>query len=285
MDLHISPEQADEYAIGSLEPELEKFVQLHIRDCPSCAELVADAELVAANFALTAPLRRAPLSMRDDVMVGAGISRPTLVSRLPSVLQAVAGIAAVAIAVAALVGMFLMRSQVHDLRNDNAALESRVADIASQDVEIFLLTQRLNQAESTTTELQAAAERDNELLAALLSPNSQVAQVTTTRGNSSVGRFIWEDDQSRIWFVAQRLPKLPENQTYQIWLRSNGKYVSLGTFNADDSGSVMFRRFVSEGLDSYDAAVVTIETRGGSPQREGESVFYVANLNNRSSSD
>lgn len=278
MDLHIDPPQADEYAIGALEPDLEQAIRLHISNCRDCAEIVADAELVAARYALTAPLRPAPLSMREDVMVAAGINKPKFVRRLPGIFQAAAGIAAVFIAVAALAGMFVMRGQVRDLQHENLALQNRIDDIDSAEVEIFALSERVNQAESTTSELQAAAQRDSELLGALLSPDSQIADVTTMRGNSSLGRLVWEADQSRVWFWAQRLRPLPEHQTYQLWLIADGQYVSLGTFNADATGKATYRRFVAEGLDRYDAAVVTIETRDGEPQRQGDPVFFVARL-------
>jgi anti-sigma-K factor RskA len=274
MELHIDPEQADEYAIGALEPELEQAIRLHVSGCRACAEVVADAEVVAARFALAAPLRPAPLSMRDDVMVAAGLRKPKIVSRLPAIFQAAAGIAAVFIAVAALAGMFAMRGQVRDLQGENLVLRDRIDDIDSAPVEIFALSERVRDAEELAAEQRNEMAIDSELLGALLSTNSEVAPVTTIQGNSSLGSLVWEADQSRIWFYAQRLRVLPEGQAYQIWLISDGEYVSVGTFNADDSGKATYRRFVAEGLDQYDAAVVTIETIGGTPDREGPSVFY-----------
>ncbi|MCA9823613.1 MAG: anti-sigma factor [Dehalococcoidia bacterium] len=271
--LHIDPEQADEYAIGSLEPELEHAIRLHVANCRDCAEVVADAEMVVARLALSAPLRRAPLKMRDEVMVGAGLRKPRIVARLPAIAQAAAGIAAVFIAVAALAGMFAMRSQVRDLQGENLALRDRVDDIDSAEVQIFAIGQRLEEAEEIVAEQRSEMALDSELLGAMLSTNSQVANVVTMQGKSSIGSLVWEADQSRIWFYAQRLRPLPQGQTYELWLHGNGNYVSLGTFNADDSGKATYRRFVAEGLDRYDGAVVTIETVGAE-QREGDSIFY-----------
>jgi anti-sigma-K factor RskA len=271
---HIDREQADEYAIGSLEPELEQAIRLHVSSCRACAEVVAEAELLAARFAFSAPLRRAPLSMRDDVMVAAGIRKPKIVSRLPAIFQAAAGIAAVFVAVAALAGMFVMRGQVRDLQNENFAMQNRIDDVDSAAVKVYALEGRVKDAEELAAEQRSQINLDSDLLGAMLSPDSKVADVTTIQGNNSIGSLVWEADQSRIWFYAQRLRQLPPGQTYQIWLISDGEYKSLGTFNADSSGKVTYRRTVAEGLDKYDAAVVTIETVGGPNEREGDSVFY-----------
>lgn len=280
MGLHITAEQADEYAIGALEPDMEQALRLHVLGCSECAELVADAELVTARFALSAPLRKAPLSLRENVMVGAGLRKPHLVSRLSTLFQAAAGIAAVFIAVAALAGMFVMRNELSELRQENNAMQVRIDDIDSAEVEIFALSQRLTQAEQASDQLRAEADLDKDLIAAMLNPISQTAEVMTTRGHSSLGRLIWEPDQSRVWFIAQRLPRLPENQTYQLWLVADGKYISAGTFNSDESGAVTFRRFIAEGLSDYESAVVTRETIGGEDRRQGPSVF-VTYLNGR----
>jgi len=280
MGLHITSDQADEYAIGALEPDMEQALRLHINNCRECADLVEDSELVAARYALSAPLRKAPVSLRENVMVGAGLRKPRLVSRLPGMFQAAAGIAAVSLAGAALAGMFMTRNQLQDLQSENDELQVRIDDIDSAEVEIFALTQQVNEAKQAAAELRAQGELDNELMAAMLNPDSQTAGVVTTQGHSSLGRLIWEPDQSRVWFVAQRLPRLEEGFTYQLWLISGTDFVSAGTFNSDENGAVTYRRFVAEGLLSYDMALVTRET-SGADQRKGPSIFYVSNLDGR----
>jgi hypothetical protein len=176
--------------------------------------------------------------------------------------------------------MLMTRNQLRDLQVENNDLQVRIDDIDSAAVEIFALTQRVNQGEEAAADLRKQAELDNELFAAMLNPSSQTAEVVTIRGNASLGRFIWEPDQSRVWFIAQRLPQLQEGQTYQLWLISDGEFVSLGTFNSDESGAVKYRRFVAEGLSNYDTAVVTRET-AGAEERKGDSVFIVGNLSGR----
>lgn len=279
MDGHITQPQADEYALGALEPEIERLITLHASDCDECRERVFAAERALAYVALNAPRVAAPRAMKQRVYVRAGIRRPPMILRAVRLGRAVAGIAAAFVAIAAFTGMLAVRGDLKDLRQENVQLQLEIDDVSSQDVQIFALGQRLKDAEATAEDLRTASERDNELLAALLSPESDIADVTSLgSGNTSIGRLVWEADQSRIWFVAQRLPTLPAGQTYQIWLMSEGDYFSLGAFNSDETGSVVYPRFVPEGLGRYDSALVTIETVGGLPGRRGDGVFFVADL-------
>ena len=78
--------------------------------------------------------------------------------------------------------------------------------------------------------------------------------------------------------MATNLDKRPASETYQIWVNSAGKYVSLGTFQPDDQGFVRYEASIPAGLESYDSAVVTIERAGGSSERSGPSVFVVSDL-------
>ena len=73
--------------------------------------------------------------------------------------------------------------------------------------------------------------------------------------------------------VADNLAPRPNNQTYQIWVSSGGKYTSLGTFTPDSTGYARYVTIVPQGMASYDTAVVTIEVAGGATQRSGPFVF------------
>lgn len=279
MDGHITQSQADEYALGALEPEIERLVTLHASDCDQCRERVFAAERAVAYVALNVPRVAAPRAMKQRVFVRAGIRRPPAIVRVARLGRAVAGIAAAFVAIAAFTGMLAVRGDLKDVRQENVQLARQIDDVKSRDVQIFALSQGLKEAKATADDLQTARERDRELLAALLSPESDIADVSPLgSGNTSIGRLVWEADQSRIWFVAQRLPTLPEGQTYQIWLMSEGDYFSLGAFNSDETGSAVHMADVPAGIGRYDSALVTIETLDGLPGRRGEGVFFVADL-------
>lgn len=277
---HITQEQADEYAIGSLESRLERAVALHLAECPSCRDIVRDSERLAATFALSTPRRSPPRHLRSRVFTAAGISRPGPLRRLSIVARAAAGVAAVFVAIAAFTGMLTVRDQVGDLRQANDDLQTQIDDALSQKVELAVLTRKLDDQEAASLQLQQAAKSDRDLFVALLSPLSDVAEVTAQgdHADERIGRLVWDATNKRVWFVASELARRPDGETYQIWVNSGGKYVSLGTFRPDESGFARYDTIVPEGIESYDSAVVTIEPAGGSPTRSGPTVFFVTDL-------
>ena len=146
-------------------------------------------------------------------------------------------------------------------------------------MEIAALTRKLDGQEKAAARLADAATGDQDLIVALLSNNTKIADVVSAdEGANSIGRLIWDDDQKRVWFVASDLPQRPPGETYQIWVNSGGKYYSLGTFEADPDGFARHQTVVPEGISSYDTALVTIERAGGSPTRQGPTVFFVHDL-------
>jgi anti-sigma-K factor RskA len=275
---HITQEQADEYAIGSLEPAIERAIRLHLAECSPCREVVRESEAIAGLLAATAPRRAAPARLKKQVYRTAGISRPSPFRRLFSISRTAAGLAAVVVAIAAFTGMVTIKNQMDDLKQANVGLQTQINDALSQRVELAAVTQQLQDQERAAAELQEASQNDRELLLALLSPNSDILAVTAPGETSrSIGRIVWDEDQKRLWFMATQLPQRP-GETYQLWAQSGGRYFSLGTFEPDSSGFARYERVIPEGLRSYDAVVVTIERGAGSPVREGPTVFFVSRL-------
>lgn len=275
---HITPEHADEFAIGALDTEAARAVTLHTATCRHCASLVAQSRRVAAALTLGVPHHSPPPRLRRRVLRSAGILQPAPLRWAARIVAAGAGIAAVIIAIAALTGLVGVRSQVNQLRQDNVRLDVRLQEALAQKVEIAAITRELNAQQRGAADLRAAAGGDRDLLIALLSPESSIADVyTTDESASSVGRFIWDSGQKKVWFVASGLKELKDGQTYQLWVGTGGKFVSLGSFNAGASGLARFETLVPLGVEGYETAVVTIEPAPGAPTRSGPSVF-VANL-------
>ena len=276
---HISQEQADEYAIGSLEPVLERAIALHLAECAACRDIVHDSERLTAKFALSTPLRRSPSRLKGRVLSAAGIRRPSPLQRAVTIGRAAAGVAAVFVAVAAFTGMVWMRSEVSDLHDDNADLRLQIDQALAQEVEIAALTRKIDDQEKAAARLEDAATGDQDLIVALMSEKSKVAEVISADEDASaIGRLVWDGGQKKVWFVASDLPQRPAGETYQLWVVSGGRYVPMGTFQSDEKGFARYYTVVPEGIDSYESAVVTIERAGGSPTREGPTVFFVLDL-------
>ncbi len=274
---HVSEEQADEFAIGAMEPEIAALVALHVNDCLPCRLIVAESRRVTAGLALSVRRARPPRALRGRVFRETGISRPGPFTWAARIATAGAGLAAVAVAVAAFTGMVSIRGQVRDLRQENVGLQTQINDALAQDVAIKAVTRRLSEAERLSSEIRADAKDDRALLLAILSPESEIAEVFAVDESSAIGRFVWDREQQRIWFVASGLPARPAGQTYQLWVNAGGRYVSLGTFNTDSAGFVRYQTWAPPTIESSENAVVTIETAGGVQERSGPSVF-VADL-------
>jgi hypothetical protein len=261
-----------------MEPVLERAIALHLAECAACRDIVRDSERIAAAFALGAPMRRARPGLRKRVFLAAGISRPGPLRKAFTYGRAVAGLAAVFVAVAAFTGMVWLRGQLGDVRQTNSDLQTQINDALSQKVQIAALTQKIDDQQEAADRLQASAQGDQDLIVALLSTKTKIADVISKDEFAhSVGRLIWDADQKRVWFVASDLPQRT-GASYQVWVSSGGKYYSLGTFQPDENGFARHQAILPEGITSYDSAVVTIERAGGSPVREGPTVFFVADL-------
>ena len=271
---HITQEQADEYALGAMGVEVAQALLLHADVCLECRLMVGESRRVAASLALGVPHHRPPPELRRKVLRNAGILRPGPLTWAARLVTASAGIAAVVVAIAAFTGMVSIRGQLDDIRKENQNLQARLETAVPTRVELLAITRRLTDTERTNTELLDAARGDRELLLALLSPDSDVADVIAVNDSEqAIGRFVWDDAQKKVWFVANRLQSLNAGQTYQLWVNADGRYVSLGTFNADTSGFARLTALVPQGLKSYESAVVTVETAPGAPERSGPSVF------------
>jgi anti-sigma-K factor RskA len=274
---HLTQELADEFAIGAMDEPSARAVSHHIAGCEACARLVAESDRVAAALLLGVPRQPPPPSLRRRVFRRAGILKPGPLLWGARLATAGAGVAAVIVAVAAFTGMVSIRSQVRDLRAENVRLNSQLNDALSQRVEIAALTLKLDDQARESAQLQSAARQDRDLLVALLSPDSSVAEVyPVDRTSSAIGRLIWDPEQRRVWFIATRLPRLADGKSYQLWVNAGNTYVSLGTFNSDATGFARFQALVPQGVNAYEQAVVTVEV-GVTSQLSGPAIF-VADL-------
>lgn len=276
---HITQEQADEFAIGSFEPALERAIALHLAECSACRDIVRDSERLAATFALGMPIHRPPARLKRKVLSAAGIQRPSAMGRAIGWGRAAAGAAAVVVAIAAFTGMVWVRGELNELRHQNTGLQTQIDDALSQKVALAAITQKLDDQERAAAKLEEQARGDQDLLVAMLSPETRIAEVVATDDSAgTIGRLVWDNAQKRVWFVASDLPRRPDNETYELWVSNGGKYYSIGAFRPDETGFARYQAIVPEGISNYETAVVTIEQQYGSPNREGPTVFFVTDL-------
>jgi anti-sigma-K factor RskA len=73
--------------------------------------------------------------------------------------------------------------------------------------------------------------------------------------------------------VVDRLPALPDDQQYQVWLRRDGELASGALFSTDETGYRGLRLEAPRSLFEYAALEVTIEPAEGSAQPTGPRVL------------
>jgi anti-sigma-K factor RskA len=73
--------------------------------------------------------------------------------------------------------------------------------------------------------------------------------------------------------VASRLPPLPPDRAYQLWLVRDGQRVSGGVFRVDPEGYGWLKVRAPQALASYTRVGITVEPLGGSPGPTGARVL------------
>jgi len=122
---------------------------------------------------------------------------------------------------------------------------------------------------------QAARELDERALAILTSSDTVTLRLGPAAG---VPRDAHGDYRGRIGATLavinlSHIPPLPEGRTYQVWVRRNGAWASLGTARPDAHG---YARFIVEGRDLAalpQALQVTVEPGSGSTAPSGPTIL------------
>jgi len=199
-------------ALGALDAEESAFVRAHVADCARCRSLLADAESTTARLALSAPLHRAPASLRDRVM--AEVTGPPIALPLaPRSRQPHTGIGgalirfnrrwgamAAMILVVPLTGLLawavFLQSEVNDLKREN------------------------QQIQETQTDL---------VLMAL--PSSRSRDFTATEhAGAARGVVSWNPDAGKCMVRVHDLPPAEPGTSYQVFYE--------GTFGARPAGEL-----------------------------------------------
>jgi anti-sigma-K factor RskA len=93
-------------------------------------------------------------------------------------------------------------------------------------------------------------------------PDAQRASANVTGGGTAT--LVWSGDLGKSAIVANDLPALPSDKTYELWYIRGGQATPAGTMTAADSGSTW--RVLTGTMKAGDTVGVTVEPRGGSDQ-------------------
>jgi hypothetical protein len=162
-------------------------------------------------------------------------------------------------------------------RQRSAELEARLTQ-SKPDERVASLTSRTQELEREVAQYRVLLETErkradqNLLLAGMVSdPSLRVVNLRATERDRAVEGHALIAGNSRMLFYASKLPALPANRVYQLWLiRSNGQAIaSAGIFTPDaaNRGAVQVRD--PSLLTGVTGIAVTDEPAGGSAQPTG----------------
>ena len=133
---------------------------------------------------------------------------------------------------------------------------------------------QLRQIQNQQADLLHQVEDAQVALAILSSPNIQMLAVN---GENASGTLLVDRQNNTAVLIAQHVPQLTENQTYQIWLvSSNGDRTSVGLFRPE-SGQLYTTKAIAPAqmFSDYVGLGVTVEPAGGSDHPTGKRLFKV----------
>lgn len=93
-------------------------------------------------------------------------------------------------------------------------------------------------------------------------PNTTVVNMVGTKAApKSSANIYWDSTSTNVYLVVKNMPKLPNDQQYQLWALIDGKPSDLGVFDATDSRVILKMKNTKKAQ----AFAITIEKHGGSP--------------------
>jgi hypothetical protein len=211
MDCEQVKELLDAYALGAAEADEAAGLEEHMADCVRCWPSFDEAQRAAAAIALSVTLRRAPDSLRTEILYEIeqtrSPERPSLLERLRRLWPAGATLL-VATAAASLVFAIFLQAEVSDLRDENDQLE---ASIESADARLM---------------------QQQQVVAIVAAPDSQEIRLEPTDPTSSAtALYYWSNSAEAGALICSNLPALEEGQVYEVWLLTDsGRYLA-GSFD------------------------------------------------------
>jgi anti-sigma-K factor RskA len=219
------------YVINALSEHERAAFERHMTECVACAEEVAELHETAARLGAAADAAP-PSGLKRRVLAEVAQTRQLSPARdvQPPIVRArrwptwVAGFAAAAsIAVAVVLGV--------DAAQTNQRLTDELAQVRASNAEL------------------------GELLAA---PDARVASGQAATGGAGI--VVVSRSQNKAIFLADGLPALPSDRTYQLWLIGPDGARSGGLLGPAD-GPVLARD-----VSDLQQVALTVEPAGGSPQ-------------------
>jgi anti-sigma-K factor RskA len=228
------------YALGALDVDDIAALEAHLRTCASCQTELAEYRALSASLLTATPPKQPSAALRKRLQSRLPSARK--VSR-PQFAWSFSRLAMGLVVVVLLALNLLSFMQLRQIQNQQAVLLRQVEDS------------------------QVA-------LALLSSPDTQMLSIA---GETASGKILLDRQSNMAVLIAEHVPQLEQNQTYQIWLvSSNGDRTSAGLFRPE-SGQLYTAKAIAptQMFSDYVGIGVTVEPAGGSDHPTGKRLFKV----------
>ncbi|MGH7516014.1 MAG: anti-sigma factor [Gemmatimonadales bacterium] len=242
------------YALGALPPEEARAFEAFLATSPEARREVDEYRETAALLALGADERRPSPELRGRVQAATVPAVVATARRSPWGPITWVGLAA------ALLGAVVLGVRTRTLGREIATRDSTIAELERRVDELG----------------QGVFDRDA-ILAAVLSRNVQLVQLTASGDPNPAIQIFWDKARNTALLNASGLKPTPAGRTYQLWWIRDGKPVPSVTFDIEADGAGLVRGVSVPTDGELSAAAVTEEPAGGS-QRPTSPILLVGAL-------
>jgi len=228
------------YALGALDAEDIRALEVHLQTCESCRAELADYRFVSDNLLSAIPPAQPSPALRKRLQSHLPSAQKTTRPRFIWSFSRLAMGGALAL-------LFVMN--------------------------LFSFAQ-MRALQRQQLSVQRQLQNNQAALAMLSYPGTEALAIAA--GNIS-GTVLLDRDRNSAALVVWNLPELSEEQTYQIWLiEADEDRVSAGLFRPQaDLPYTTQPVFSSQSISNFVGIGVTVEPSGGSEQPTGPRIFKV----------
>ena len=264
------------YALGMLTGEERLEFEAHLESCPSCAAEVREAGEAVDALGVAVPQIEPPASLRARVL--ASVQRPASGAAADDASGATAGAAAVpashvraswrwsvpyGLAAAASIAAVALGLYAMTLRERLAALERELQSARA--------AQGLLQGQLVALRADADIGRRSAFILAATDLRRVDLGGQPPAADASA-RAFWSPARG-VDFAGTRLPALPQDRVYQLWMVTESAPVSVGLLTPDARGLSIAVAPAPAVTGRVVALAVTLEPAGGVPAPTGPKIL------------
>ena len=228
------------YAIGALDAKDTHALEAHLKTCASCRAELAEYRSLSDSLLTAVPPKQPPAALRKRLQ-----------SQLPSAQKT--------------------KPQQWNWSFSQLALGISLILLLAMNL-YSILQMRTMQLEQTR--LNSQYRTSQIVLSMLAYPNTERVIINSDK---VVGSLVLDKDRDIVAIIIWNMPELPEDETYQVWLRdAQGERISGGIFTPEpDEAYTTKIVFLKQSLSDFAGIGVTVEPAGGSDAPTGERIFRV----------